>query len=157
MLEITGSNNKIKDEIFKEVNRIKSNNSLTGVIDGNFKTYYPTAIMLYALEFSDKDLGLKLPKYDVYSEIVWYYDFDKKINTSTNSPSFPYLGWANYHTNGKGKLYNCDKLYPLSYERGASKARYDLIPKEMNNYNKLRVSPTHLWDASEKFLVLYEK
>ena len=26
-----------------------------GIIDGNYKTYYPTAIMLYALEFSGKD------------------------------------------------------------------------------------------------------
>jgi len=157
ILEVTNSDNNIKEDIYNEVKRITINNSLNGVIDGNFKTYYPTAIMLYALEKSGKDLGLKLPEQDVYTELIWFYDKDKKIDTKTVALNFPYLGWANYHTNGKSPLYNCDRLYPLSYERSASKAIYDNIPNILDKYKRLRLSPTHLWDASEKFLYLYEK
>jgi len=155
LLEVTNSDNLIKKKIYDEVKKIQNNKSIGGVIDGSYKSYYPTAILLFALD-DNNDLDILLPEYDGYSEIVWYYDIDKKIDNSIDSKDFPYLGWANYHTNKKGILYNCDNLYPLSYERSASKANYSNIPDILDFYKNKRLSPTHLWDASEKFLLLYE-
>ena len=73
------------------------------------------------------------------------------------SKEFPYLGWASYHTNKKSALYNCDELYPLSYESKAGKAIYNDIPNNLYFYKIKKVSPTHIWDAAEKFLLLYEE
>lgn len=155
LINITKSNNKIKNDIFKELEKIKNDNYLSGVIDGNKKKYYPTAIFLFALNM-EYDINLTLPEYDSYSELVWFYDKNKKVSTATDSINYPYLGWANYHTNGKSALYNCDSLYPLSYEKNGSKAKYPNLSMELSFYKNNHISPTHIWDAAEKFLLLFE-
>ena len=69
---------------------------------------------------------------------------------------FPYLGWARYHTNKKSNLYICDNLYPLSYEKNAAFADYKKLDENIGFYKENNISPTHVWDAAEKFLFLYE-
>ena len=152
LIHITESKNPIKKEIIKEIN-----NYIKGPTDGRILDYYPTVIAKYALELTDIDLELDLPKFDNYSNLTWYYSDDVKTNDFFDEIYFPYLGWAAYHTNRSGHLYICDSEYPLSYEREAAYGNYSLLPNSITYYKNLSLSPTHVWDAAEKFLFLIEQ
>lgn len=160
LISATDSNNIIIDEIFSEVERIKNENNtsyIMGYTDNQILSYYPTAILKFAIEKEDYDISVELPKeYDNYASLVWFYDKNKNIDANIDDIQFPYLGWARYHTNKKSNLYICDNLYPLSYEKNAAFADYKKLDENIGFYKENNISPTHVWDAAEKFLFLYE-
>ena len=160
LISVTNSSNPIINEIFSEVERIKNENNtnyIIGSTDNQILAYYPTAVLKFALERENYDAFVELPKeYDNYTSLVWFYDKDKNINADIDDIQFPYLGWARYHTNKKSNLYICDSLYPLSYEKNAAFADYKKLDENINFYKENSISPTHVWDAAEKFLLLYE-
>ena len=157
--------NKIKKEILDEVKRIQIENNtqyISGYVDGIIRSYYPTAILKYSLELDDNEFKIEMPNFfDSYSTLSWFQKEEgienKELENYLNDIQFPYLGWASFHTVSRGHLYICDNLYPLSYEQKAFKANYEALPNELEYYKKLNISPTHLWDASEKFLFLIEQ
>lgn len=160
LIYATKSNNPIINEIIEEINRIKSENNsdyIQGYTDGTMLAYYPTAIAKFALEKLNIKNDLKLPsENDAYTKLTWFY-YQNVVNEVTDSIDYPYLGWANYHYNQKNvTLYICDNLYPLSYERNGTYANYIELPYLLNDYKKANISPTHVWDAAEKFLLIYE-
>lgn len=159
LIYITKSDNKILDEIIEEINKIKKDNNisyLVGYTDGAILSYYPTAIAKFALEKLEIENDLKLPENDAYTKLAWFYN-KSIVNEVTDSIDYPYLGWANYHYNKKDvTLYICNSLYPLSYEKNGTYANYNNMPNLLNGFKKANISPTHIWDAAEKFLLIYE-
>lgn len=159
LLQITNSKNKIKEDVLTEINRIKSlnNNYIVGYTDGQLLSYYPTVIAKYAAEQSGIELDLDVPEFDSYATLTWFYKNEMKPNNSFNYINSPYICWATYHTNNKSCLYITDSSYPLSYEQGAAYANYSLLPDKFSYYKSIGLSPTHVWDAAEKFLFLIEQ
>lgn len=159
LIHITNSNNKIKKDVIKEIERIKEENDnyLAGYTDGRLLSYYPTVIAKYALELSNIELELDIPSYDYYSSLTWFYEDNIKTNDYYDKINYPYIGWAAYHTSENAVLYMCDDIYPISYEKNGGYANYDLMPKNITYYKVIELSPTHVWDAAEKFLFLIEQ
>ena len=159
LISITGSQNDIKKEIINEINRNKekNNNYIVGYTDGQVLDYYPTVVAKYAIKKSGLDITLETPKFDNYSSLTWFYETENTPDISYDSIYYPYLGWAGYHTNKQSTLYIADNFYPLSYEKEAAYANYDLLPNDIAYYKKIKLSPTHVWDAAEKFLFLIEQ
>lgn len=120
--------------------------------------YYPTALALYGAEKLGIELDLNLPDInESYRELTWYYSDDNKLMKNLNfSAYWPYLGWASRHYGAKSNLYILGELYPLSYEKQDGSYRYNsninkLISKD---YYMQGVTVSHLWHASEMFLML---
>lgn len=159
LLHITGSKNKIKEKVLNEIERIKSlnNNYIVGYTDGQLLSYYPTVIAKYAAEQSGIELDLSVPDFDGYSTLTWFYKNEIKPSNSFDYIHSPYICWATYHTNNTSNLYIADSTYPLSYEQGATYANYSLLSDNFSYYKSIVLSPTHVWDASEKFLFLIEQ
>ena len=158
LIYVTKSDNPIINEIIDEIKKIKNeNNYISGYTDGTILSYYPTAIAKFALEKLDIENNLTLPdENDAYTKLIWFYD-KNHVEEVTDSIDYPYLGWANYHNNRKNvTLYICDDIYPLSYERNGTYAKYNELPNLLNNFKKEKISPTHIWDAAEKFLLISE-
>lgn len=160
LLYVTNSNNKIKKEILKEIKTIENdNNYIEGYTDAQLMAYYPTALAKFALEKLGIENDLVLPYgNDVYARIVWFYDLNRKKEGYIDGTTSPYLNWAAFHTNKNidNELYICDNLYPLSYEKGATFAKYNQLPLILENYQEESISPTHVWTAAEMFLLLIE-
>lgn len=161
LLYVTNSNNDIKEEIIKEIKDITKKNQknyISGYTDGQILSYYPTAIALYSLNKMNIDLGMELPlENDNYTNLTWFFDKERISNTIIDSMKYPYLGWANYHKNRvKQSLYICDNLYPISYEKEATYAKYNEMNNLLSNYRSISLAPTHVWSAAEMFLLLME-
>lgn len=160
LLHVTGSKNEISKDIIKEIEEIKKQHdgSLAGYTDSMILSYYPTVIAEYASKLSGKDLKLTIPKeYDEYAKLTWYYKDDIQFDGAYDVVNYPYLGWANYNMNNKGQLYILDDIYPLSYEKGAAFANFNLTPEILGNYKEQKISPTHVWAAAEQFMMLLEE
>lgn len=161
LLYSTKSDNDIKTEILKEIKILtKKQNYISGFTDAQMMSYYPTVLAKFALEKLNIENNLILPiDNDVYARLVWFYDSNRDKKGYINGYNSPYLNWASYHTtldNVNQDLYLYNNIYPLSYEQNATYADYNNMPELLNDYNYKKVSPTHVWAASEIFLLLYE-
>lgn len=158
-------NTKLITNIQKETEKIiknnKNGNYLIGLTDYSEKNYYPSAWYNFGLT----KLGLKeilnlkqIKNKDDYSITTWWYNnncnFKEKINTDYN---FPYLAYAQNHCTNKTEIYLNKNLYPLSWEKNASEAKYDKMLLVDDIYKEEKLSITHTWSASELFMLIVEK
>jgi hypothetical protein len=150
--------NDLVQEIQTEINAItQSDGTIKGIVDGAERNYYPTALALYGAQKLGIKLNLTTPKIDdQYAKLTWYYDGHQQFSTQIDSQYYPYLGWAFYHSNKYGKLYMLDEIYPLTYEGGygvgSGKIEEECFISEY--YCEQKVSISHIWHASEMFLLL---
>lgn len=162
---ISTQENKNTDLITKieqEAERIASSNPdgyyLYGKTD--FSNEYKYQNMWY--DFGMKALGKK-SKFnykdlnDGYQNLAWWMSRSSQKEAITDE-YFPYIGWANYHaSNKKGKLMVNNKLYPLSWEKCASQADYSKMQIIDEQFVTDKVSPVHLWSASEMILFILDE
>jgi len=146
------------DKIKEEINNIKKpDGSISGIVDGITQSYYPTVLALYGAQKVGLGIDLNIPQIDDgYAKLTWYYDGHQQFKTNVDSKYYPYLNWASYHSNGYGRLYMLDEIYPLSYEGGfevgSGKIEEECFISQY--YCEQKISISHLWHASEMFLLL---
>ena len=95
---------------------------------------------------------------DEYGVLTWWSNHNRDIKYHKyTSYDFPYLQMASYHKLEKGKFVVNKDLYPLSWEANASEANYQNMHILDDYYVKSRISPTHVWAASEMLLFLLDE
>jgi len=147
------------NDILKEIERLKDENkAIGGMVDGAVQKYYPTVLALYGAEKNQISLDLIPPQQDDgYARLTWYYN-PIATNMEQTSSLYPYINWAFYHYSNYGSLYILDEIYPLSYEGGnieePGKIESECFISEYYCNRNLYIS--HLWHASEMFLMLME-
>ena len=147
------------NSILEEIQNLQGDgNTIEGIVDGTNRIYYPTVLALYGAQKNNITLNLTVPEEDDgYAKLTWY---DRKINTLTKEESklYPYLNWAFYHYGNYGDVYMLNEIYPLSYEIGSEgesgKVENECFVSQFYCNKNLYLS--HMWHASEMFLVLIE-
>lgn len=95
---------------------------------------------------------------DEYSKMAWWSSYEVKNKTpNVVSINYPYLSMAERHKLGVGTIAINSNLYPLSWEKDASQAKYENYSELDNTFANLRLSPLHTWEASEMLLFLLEE
>lgn len=147
-------------EILKEIKNLKDeDNTISGMVDGVIQKYYPTALAIWGAQKNNIDLDLTIPQVDDgYAKLTWYMSNRVASNNNVESKYFPYINWAFYHYSPYTPLYILNENYPLSYE--ADETQNDIkIESECfisEYYCREKVYLTHMWHASEMFLLLLE-
>jgi hypothetical protein len=68
---------------------------------------------------------------------------------------YPYLGWACDHFHGTKKSPISNRDYPLTWEKGASQAKYENLQSLDPIYVSKRLAAPHVWHAAEVFLYVW--
>ena len=90
--------------------------------------------------------------------MAWWSNYElKDKNNSTVSIEYPYLSMAERHKMGVGTIAINNNIYPLSWEKDASQAKYENYLGLDNGFASLRLSPLHTWEASEMLLFLLDE
>lgn len=151
-------NYKLINKIQKEAENIANDkNYLYGQTDfsNQFKyqnMWYELGIKSLGMEFKFNYNNLN----DNYSNLAWWNN--KNAMVINNSKDYPYLSWANFHANNKqSEVFVNNKLYPLSYEKNASQANYKKLNIINDEFSKNKISPTHVWTASEMLLFILDE
>jgi len=93
---------------------------------------------------------------DNYSRSCWWSDIDINGNYEV-SQEYPYLTTAYRHKLKEGKVVVNKALYPLSWEKAASEAKYENMVIVNSDYKNSKVSPVHSWTASELLLFILDE
>ena len=153
-------NEELISKIEQEAERLATNNPNGYYIFGktDFSDQHKYQNMWY--EFGIKKVGREF-KYnydnltDNYSNMIWWNNDNAKYITS--SKEYPYLSWAYYHSaNKNGEIFANSSLYPLSWEQNGSQAKYEKMSIIDNKFSDSKISPTHVWTASEMLLFILD-
>jgi hypothetical protein len=95
---------------------------------------------------------------DSYSALFWWDFKDTYVpgKDANDGGPYPYLGWACDHFHGAKGSPLSDRDYPLTWEQGASQAKYDGMRLISEQYTEQRLAAPHTWHAAEAFLYLLE-
>lgn len=165
LLYILSSQENINNEL---VNRIEE--EAEKIASSNPNGYYLYGKTDYQDEYLYQNLWYKLGiesvgrsfKFDIkglddnYSNSCWWSDYKKEFDYEV-SQEYPYLSIAYRHNLGSGKLVLNKALYPLSWEKAASEAKYENMVIVDSNYKISRISPVHSWTAAELLLFIMEE
>lgn len=155
-------NEELISKIESEANRLANENTngyyIYGLTDSSNQYKYQN--MWY--DFGMRSIGQHSEfKYnaieDEYSNLAWW--IDKNATNIYENTNYPYLTWANYHASSKKekKLVVNNKIYPLSWEKGASRANYNEMSIIDEKFVQNRISPAHLWSATEMLLFILDE
>lgn len=146
------------DRIQREIRRLKDENGyISGMVDGQIQTYYPTLLAIFGAKKAGIDVNLSYPiNDDAYAKLTWYSDYRVQTNILYSGSLYPYLSWGFYHYSGYGKLFMLDEIYPLTYEGGENSPDYklDKLCFISDYYCEHDLYISHLWTASEMLLFL---
>ncbi|MBP3841470.1 MAG: haloacid dehalogenase-like hydrolase [Bacilli bacterium] len=98
----------------------------------------------------------KIPE-DDYSKGAWWSNYIVKGSNNNLDVNYPYLSYAVLHKQKVGKVVLNYNLYPLSWERNASQAKYENYLGIDNQMNDSKTSPIHSWSASELLLYILDE
>ena len=151
------------NEIISEAKRIMENGLLTGMTDFNHHEIYSTLWLKLGLDKLGVDTSfIKIPlEFDSYARMFWMDKSEIERNTyfeNNYDEYYPYLWWAVKHFENEPideELIN-PNVYPMSWERLASQAKYEKIAPLSNVYAENNFSAPHSWHASEQFMYLIE-
>ena len=156
---VSTKENDMVNKILEEANKLTKENEngkyIEGITDYSNQPFYQTALLKLGLE----KLGIDNDEYNLkglggsYSALVWWYDEDSKKDNMFNNEFYPYLGWAKYHKDKKGKIY-IGNMNLLTWEKKASNANYDNMKIVDESLNYDMISTTHSWHAAEILLFL---
>ena len=158
-----GNNKKLKKKIVKEAERLAKSNPdgyhIYGIVDGSRMDNYANKWLEFGYLKNDLKYEFdKNIKKDGYTDMLWFFEgCSGKENAYSKSKDYPYLTWATGHCNKDLKVYFNQNLYPLSWEANASKANYNNINSNLDYYINNKISPTHVWAASEMFLNIIDR
>ena len=127
------------------------------MVDGLEQKYYPTVLAIFGAKKLGITLALVVPQYDdSYAKLTWYSDYRVATDMNVTSKYFPYLNWAFYHYSPYTTLYILNETYPLSYEADEtdSEIKIDSECFISEYYCEEKVYLSHMWHASEMFLLL---
>ena len=150
-------------EILSEAKRIMKNGLLTGMTDFNHHEIYSTLWLKLGLKRLGIDTSfIKIPmEFDSYARMFWMDRTEIERDTpfeNNYDENYPYLWWAVKHFENEPineKLIN-PNIYPMSWERLASQAKYEKIAPLSKIYAENNFSAPHSWHASEQFMYLIE-
>ena len=151
------------NDIVNEAKSIMKNGLLTGMTDFNHHEIYSTLWLRLGLDKLGIDTSfIKIPmEFDSYARMFW---MDKtgieRVHRFENNydENYPYLWWAVKHFENEPideSLIN-PNIYPMSWERLASQAKYEKIASLSKEYAENNFSAPHSWHASEQFMYLIE-
>ena len=147
----------ISDVLIEIENLKQEDGSIKGMVDGLEQKYYPTVLAIFGAKKLGITLDLVVPQYDdSYAKLTWYSDYRIATDMNINSKYFPYLNWAFYHYSPYTTLFILNEIYPLSYEADETDSQI-MIESEClisEYYCKEKVYLSHMWHASEMFLLL---
>lgn len=152
----------VKD-IINEAKRIMENGLLTGITDFNHHEIYSTLWLKYGLNKLKIDTSfINIPlEFDSYARMFWMDKTEVEQKTefvNVYDENYPYLWWAVKHFENEPvdeSLINAN-IYPMSWERLASQAKYEKIAPLSEEYSSNSFSAPHSWHASEQFMYLIE-
>ena len=157
-------NEDLVEKIENEAKRLAESNPNGYYIYG--KTDFQDLHMYQNLwyEFGMKSIGrnskfdLENVLEDIYVSTAWWTNHEAK-NDFRKTPDFeyPYLSTGTYHKRKDGTIITNDNLYPLSWEKNASQAKYDNLKKLNLDLEIYRVSPLHTWASAELLLFLLDE
>ena len=153
-------NYKLVNKIENEAKGISKNKKyLSGTTDFKERPLYQNLWYKFGLESLGKKYIYDLPQLvDDYASTAWWSNDFKPNNYILNLGSeYPYLIYANYHTNKNGTIPLSSSIYPLSWEKNASEAKYDKMTILDDYYYNNKISPLHTWSASELLLLLLDE
>ena len=90
--------------------------------------------------------------------MAWWSDY--KINNYIEqniSEDYPYLSYATYHKTKKGSIPINNNLYPLSWEKNGSQAKYENYDKINLTMSYEKISQIHSWSSAELLLLLMDE
>lgn len=156
-------NEQLINKIIKEAESIAKKNPkgyyLTGLTDYSSHSIYQSLWYKLGITSNNKKYNfITSNEEDGYAQLAWWSDniVDENILASEN-PYFPYLSLATYHKVGKGTITLNGSIYPLSWERGASEAKYQNMKIVGDYYADNAISPLHVWTASELLLLILDE
>ena len=154
-------NYELVNRIEEEAERIASSNPngyyLYGKTDYQDEYLYQNLWYKLGIESVGREFNFDIEGLDDnYSNSCWWSDIKKDFNYEV-SQEYPYLSIAYRHNLGSGKLVLNKALYPLSWEKAASEAKYENMTIVDSNYKNTRISPVHSWTAAELLLFMLEE
>lgn len=151
--------NKIKSEAEKNANSNLYGDYLCGSTDFGKRCMYQNLWYRFGLESLNEKYEFSMPNdIDDYTSMVWWYDYDAIDGVdAVVDVNYPYLTYANFHNSGRGKIVVNNSLYPLSWEKNASQANYNEMDILGDYYVDNKISPLHVWSASEMLLFLLDE
>ena len=160
---VDDKDNKLVKKILSKLEQIRIEDEngiyISNNTDGSKKPSYQTEWLKFGLNKLNIENEYNYLLTDRYTNLLWFTEHSlKDLKNEKYSMKYPYLGYAQRHMMGdNSNIYLSNQLYPLSWEKEASKANYLKMTILGNYYVKNKVSPTHIWSAAELFLMLEEK
>lgn len=156
-------NEELIDRIEEEAERIANSNPngyyIYGQTDfGNQYLYqnlwYKLGIESVGREFK---FDLSIIPEDSYSKMAWWSDYKTSNNSGeTMSEDYPYLTYAKYHKIKNGDIPLNISIYPMTWEKNASQAKYENYDKVDEIMHYENISQVHSWSTSELLLLLLD-
>jgi len=156
-------NEELINRIEEEAERIATSNKdgyyIYGQTDFSNEFLYQNLWYKLGIESVGREFKFDLSTIpeDNYSNMAWWSDYKVKNERNNNiSKDYPYLSYANYH---KTKMTNIPlniNIYPMSWEKNASQAKYQNYDKIDIKMNYEQVSQIHTWSSAELLLLLLD-
>ena len=89
--------------------------------------------------------------------MAWWSSYNTNIQQPIESSAYPYLSYASRHKLGLGEITMNSDVYPLSWEIDASQANYGNYDGLDNEMKTSKISPLHIWSASELLLWIMDE
>lgn len=151
---------KIEEEAEKNANENKNGYYIEGNTDFSHHARYQNMWYSFGMDALGKRKKYNYTKTkDSYSATAWWSSdvLSGDLVNASSTKDYPYLSWAQYHTNHSGITFVNANLYPLSWEKNASEANYNAVSIINEYYVENKISPTHTWTASELLLFLLDE
>ena len=151
--------NKIEIEAEKLANNNPDGYYIYGTTDFGEKYSYQNLWYKLGIESIGKEYKFNFPKTkDYYDNTTWWIEYETdKDATAILDGDYPYLSYAAYHKLKKGIIPLNQNLYPLSWEKNASEANYENMKILDEFYFETKISPLHVWSASELLLLIMDE
>ena len=95
---------------------------------------------------------------DDYSKGAWWSTYKTSVFNNLNSNyEYPYLSYAIRHKQKQGNIIINSQLYPLSWEKNASHAKYENYQGISNTMYDTNTSVLHTWSAAELLLFIMDE
>ena len=152
--------NRIEDKAEELANKNPNGYYIYGKTDFTDQHLYQNLWYKFGIESVGRKYHFDIDdiKEDEYSKGAWWSDYQSS-NIFNNNPNFeyPYLSYAIRHKGKQGNIIVNRELYPLSWEKNASHANYDIY-SGLDFYMKdEKISPLHTWSASELLLFIMDE
>lgn len=157
-------NEELIDKIEEEAERIASSNEngyyLYGQTDYSNQYLYQNLWYKLGIEAVGREFKFDLSQIpeDSYSKMAWWSDYKIKNNEEqVLSDDYPYLSYATYHKTKNISVPLNISVYPMSWEKNASEAKYNEYDKIDLNMSYENISQIHSWSSSELLLLLLDE